>query len=176
MSSSTIRNGIIATVLILIAGSVFGLMVYQVVAEGAQLTEQVAALEAERAQEASYLRLQRQAELTTDERSQLQSHFLQQEGDSVDFLNQVEQLAPTAGVVLETSGLDLLTDPLDESEWITVTFTFSGSQMAVQRFIKILETLPYVQQVTAVTLTAHSGTNWQAELTMQVRLLTYDTE
>lgn len=174
MSQSTIRNIIISSILLFVAAGALGLMVYRLLWQGEQLTTQIATLEEERAQESTYYYLLRLSEETLEDRTKLEKRFLLKESDSIDFLNQVEKAAPQAGVLLETDGLESITDPADKSEWIKVRFKFTGSRGRVQQFIKILETLPYVLRLTEATVEERSATEWSASVTMQVRVLAYD--
>ncbi len=172
MSKITIRNIIIASILMLTASSVLGLMVYQVLKQGDHLVLQVKTLEKERAQEDSYIYLQRLEERTTDDRSDLKRHFLPSESKSIDFLNNVDSLAEIADIVLETSDIKSIQDE-DNSKWIQATFEFAGSKKQIISFIKILETLPYVSQLMGVSIKALSDDDWIASVTMQVRILNY---
>lgn len=174
MSKTTIRNLIIAIVLNLVATAGFGLMVYYVSEQGTKLSNQISVLEAERQQEAAYIKSQRLAEETISERNLLQSYFLEKAGDSIDFLNQVEDLAPQVGISLETKGLESFTDKTDGSEWIKVDFVFSGSKNNVNKFINILENFPYVSRLNEISLVSKNGTQWEATVKMQVRVLAYD--
>jgi len=174
MSKSTLRNLIIAIVLAAISSGVFGLMVYYVFDKGGKLAGQIEVLEASNAQEASFIKSQRLAEDTQVERALLQSYFLARASDSIDFLNKVEALAPTLGISLETKGLENIVDETNNSEWIEAGFSFSGSRDNVQKFIKVLETLPYVARVNEVMLVSKTTTQWTAEVTMQVKVLAYD--
>jgi len=92
-------------------------------------------------------------------------------------LNMVEQLAPEAGVTLETNSLNLIegTESEDEKQWVEMGFSFEGSRSRVQNFITILEELPYVLKVITVDIVAADQTRWQAQVTMRVRVLNYDT-
>ncbi len=175
MSPSTIRNAIISLISVSLALGVFVFMVYQTGAQGGKLTEQIATLEAQRSQEESYFRLQKIAEETKEERTELQSYFLLNESDSINFLNNVESLAPKAGVTLQTSNLLLVEDAEDDSQWIEVDFAFSGSKQRVSDFIRVLEELPYVSRLTLVELTASRQSQWEANVTMRVRVLAYDS-
>lgn len=174
MSKSTIKTIIVSLILIVMSVTAFGLMVYQVIKQGDMLATQINALEKEQAQEESHLKLKRTAENTTSERAELQSHFLSQESDSIDFLNQVEAMAPEIGVQLKTSGLDTVIDDSDGTKWIQAKFSFSGSREKVQQFIQILETFPLVSRIMQVDMSAQSSTTWQAGITMQVQVLKYD--
>jgi hypothetical protein len=174
MSQSTKRTLFIAAFLNLVAVLAFGSVAYQVVGQGQELTKQLDALGEQRAQEASYINLQRLADDSTEDRARLQSFFLRQESDSIDFLNRVETIAPSAGVALETNELKSLKEKDSEEEWVQASFSFSGSRENVQNFVQVLETLPYVLRLTDLEMDARSTTIWQAEVTLQVRVLPYD--
>ncbi len=175
MSQSTKRTLFIAVFLIIVALSTFATMAYQVVAQGHRLTEQIVTLEKQRAQESSYYRLFKLAEETTEKRARLQGFFLEKESNSIDFLNHIETLAPEAGVVLETEDLQSIKEKADETAaWIQASFSFSGERENVQNFVQILETLPYVQRVTSLEMQAQSSSLWQADITIQVRILAYE--
>ncbi len=174
MSKSTIRNIYISIILILTSISTFGFMMYQVIQKGRQLEVQINALEQEQKQQNSHINLKRITENTVTEREKVQSYFLSQESDSIDFLNQIEDIAPRAGVDLKTSGLETVMDTENSTKWIQAEFSFSGSRERVQQFIKILETFPLVSRIMFVDMIAMSSTKWQAEVTMQVQVLEYD--
>jgi len=121
------------------------------------------------------IRDRRIAEETQEERLQLESYFLLKESDSIDFLNNIESIAPQAGVVLQTSSLDTVVDPSDNSQWIEVDFSFSGSRSRVREFVEVLEELPYVSRMMSLNVTMQNQGQWQAEVTMRVRVLAYDS-
>jgi len=175
MSHSTKRTLTIAIILIVLATSVFGVMVYQVRAQGERLTEQIAILAAHNTQKASYDRLEQITNDSQADRVEIQSYFLQKESDSIDFLNHVESLALTAGVALETDSLKDIAEK-GGTKWIQATFSFSGNRENVENFIRILETLPYVARVTNIEMGAQSSVLWNAVVVMQVQVLSYDTK
>tara|TARA_B100000508_G_scaffold106241_1_gene84363 strand:- start:2307 stop:2834 length:528 start_codon:yes stop_codon:yes gene_type:complete len=174
MSGGTKKNIIVAAVFALVAIGAFGYMFYEISVQGNLLAAQVTALREEQAQEATYLRLQRIAEDSEEDRGQLTTYFLTRESDSIDFLNLVEGIAPQSGVTLRTSGLQTVTDPKDKSTWIEVAFSFNGSRADVQRFVEILENVPYVSKLTSVEISARSSTDWHSNVVMRVRILGYD--
>lgn len=174
MSPSTKRTIFIAVLLISLSLMTFGFIVYQIISQGQALTAQLAALAEQEAQESSYLKLERIARETTDERELLQGYFLRQESESIDFLNLVETIAPKAGVTLETDSLELLQEKNSEEAWVQATFSFGGSRENVQNFVQVLETLPYVSRLTTLEMSARSSALWQAKVTLQVRVLAYD--
>ena len=118
------------------------------------------------------MRLQRISEETAQERANLRSYFLEQEGDSVDLLNYIDNLAVRSNVALQTKGLDLV-DGERTNKLIKATFTIAGPEAHVRQFVETLETLPYVQRLTELTLKAKSSTQWEADVTIQVQVLNY---
>lgn len=180
MSQSTKRTLFIAMLLFFGATASLGFIVYQVLGQGQELTKQLDTLGEQRAQEATYLNLQRLANDTTEKRTRLRGLFLRQESESsdsidfLDFLNLVESTAPDVGVTLETNGLEVLKEKNSEELWVQAIFSFSGSRGDVQNFVQILETLPYVLRLTSLKMSAQSATIWQAEVVLQVRVLPYD--
>jgi len=175
MSTSTIRNVLFSVVCMLVALAGFIFMVVQTDKQGKQLATQVETLAAQRAQEESFFRLQRIAEETKEERAELQSHFLLNDSDIIDFFTEVESLAPQAGVELGGSSLESIIDDTDSTQWVEVDLSFSGSQNRVKDFIKILEQLSYVSRLTSVNIQSQSPTQWQAAVTMRVRVLAYES-
>lgn len=172
MSRLTVKHFIASGLLLIISISLCTLAVYKIIADGEMLKEQVTVLATEQAQENSYYRLQKINEDSKDERALLGSYFLRQSSDSIDFLNKVEELAPQAGVNLVTETLEDIADKKTGTKWIEVEFSFSGSQADVERFVQILERLPYYSQISSASLRARSLDNWQAEVTMKVFLST----
>jgi ACT domain-containing protein len=94
---------------------------------------------------------------------------LAQESDSINFLNHVETLARDLGVSLKTNNLDTVS--IDDRTWITTSFSFSGREGDVKKFVSVLETLPYVLELTSVNLETESGGNWSSEVALRVRVL-----
>ncbi|MCA9358278.1 hypothetical protein KC902_03380 [Candidatus Kaiserbacteria bacterium] len=176
MSGSTKKTVIIALILTLASVAVFGFMVFRVFEQGDRLVAQIGALEEQRAQEAAHRNLQRIATDSQADRDKIKEYFLEKESESIDFLNQVETLAPQVGVALKTTNLQLVTEKNTKQAWIEVTFEFSGTRMYVQNFIQILETLPYVLRLNSVTMEARSRSEWQASVTMQIQVLSYDAQ
>lgn len=174
MSKKTLSTFIVSTILFLIAVVGISVMIYQVNEQGKQLSIQVETLEKKNAQEDSYFKLQKLSDETEEDRLVLSSYFLAQESNSIDFLNTVESLAPSAGVVLKTESLNVEDSKTDGLNWVEATFSFSGSRERVKNFIEVLETLPYVSRVTSVRMSAVSGSEWRAQVTMKVQVLNHD--
>ncbi|MEY3783721.1 MAG: hypothetical protein RLZZ230_43 [Candidatus Parcubacteria bacterium] len=170
MSTATVRNLIIGLLITIASAAAFSFTVYTVIQKGNKLSALVATLEEQKAQEDSYLYLQHLTENTQTERDELKKYFLVGESDSIDFLTQVESLAPQLDLTIKTSDLKKITD-VEKVDWIEATFSFSGSQTNVYSFIKVLESLPYVLRLTSVNVDALSSSDWKASVTMQVQIL-----
>ena len=173
MSRSTIRNLVIAFVmLVLVVGVVAGAFV-KVLGKSQTLEEQIATLASKNQQEETLIRLQKIAQSSEPERAELASYFLSKESESIDFLNEVEALAPTVGVNLETNDLRQVTQ--DNRDWVEILFNASGRRSDLQNFIRILEGVPYSSRVTSVYMRGERNSNiWQANITIQVQILSYD--
>jgi hypothetical protein len=172
MSKRTLRN-------LIISASIFGVVVgvvlfafFHVLNSSQTLEEQIAAVAAQTQQEETLLRLQRIAQNSVEEREELGSYFLLRESDSIAFLSEIEAIAPTVGIDLETTGLVQITQ--DNKNWIQATFSLTGSRDNVQRFVRILENIPYVSRITSVNMTGNTAGTWQADVVIQVQLLSYD--
>lgn len=173
MSKGTIRIAIFAIILVVVSVSIFSFMVLRVISQGEELSLQINTLQESAAQEDSYYNLQRLADETALEREELQTYFLAKESESIDFLNLVESLAPQVGVSLSTVSLEEVIEDGNVA-WVEPTFSFSGSRDRVGNFIKILETLPYVLRISSVDMASNAGSKWEVQVTMQVRVLSYD--
>jgi len=173
MSPFTLKVTIVSSVLFLVGAGAFAFMWFQTQQQGELLVAQLNTLSEQRAQEEAYFRLRRVADESELERAELSGYFFSGESESIDFLNTVEKLAPESGVTLKTSTLELVTDTDDSKEWVEIGFEFDGSRSRVQNFLMILEELPYVSKITTVDTVAIDQNQWQAKVTMRVRVLTY---
>lgn len=172
MKNVTLRNLIIALVLFTgVVGSVlFGFL--EIMSNSTKLEQQIAAVAAQNEQEEELLRLQKLATNSETDRTELASYFLLRESDSISFLSKIETLAPSVGVQLQTVALEQVT--ADQKEWIEVDFLASGTRIDVLNFVQILEIIPFVSRLTFVDLKQTSSNEWQANMTIQVQLLTYE--
>lgn len=174
MSPFTIKITVVSIVLFIVSTGAFVLMLLQSQRQSEQLATQLETIDEQRAQEESYFRLQRIAEESATDRLQLSSYFFSSESESIDFLNMVENLAPETGVTLETDTLNLIEDAEDGKQWVEIGFSFEGSRNRVQNFLRILEELPYVAKIMKIEMSATSQSKWESQVTMRVRVLTYD--
>lgn len=173
MKSKTTQQLIISIIMLGLTIGGAGYMVWTINQNGALLREQLETLNEQNRQEASLLRLQRLATETKDDREELASHFLLRESDSIAYLSDIETLAPSVGVTLETKDLRQV-DEKDKTSWIQVSFALTGERDSLEQFIDLLEKTPYVSRIISVNLVARSAEYWQANVTIQVQLLGYD--
>lgn len=170
MSRSTIRNLIIVSVILLVAIAVFVYAGYFLKTKEQALQHQLSTLQKEQAQENLYFRLEKLAVDSKAKREQLRTPLLDQESKSIEVLTWIENLAPASGVSLETKNLQKVGDKETKTEWIEVSFAFSGSRANVERFIGILEHIPFLSYVTSVTMAARSDSGWEATATLRILL------
>ena len=170
MKSKTIQNLLLASILLLVTAGAAISLVWLISKNSVLLTEQLEALKEQNQQEASLLRLQRLANETEADREKLSNYFLLRESDSITFLSQIESLAPKLSLQLEAEELRQLLGE-DKVSWIEASFLVSGSRENIERFVQLLEVLPYVSKVTSVQMESQSGRDWSAAIKIQVQLL-----
>ncbi len=172
MSKKSLRIFIISVLLLAVALAAFVFSVYVIRHSEAKLSAQLEALAKERQQQEHYFEIEKLHETSAADRTSLDRYLLTSEGGSIDILTQIETLAPQAGVVLETKNLQKVNEKETKTDWIEVTFAFSGDRASVERFVSVLETLPYVSHITNLSLSARASNNWEAVTTFRIRLYT----
>ncbi|MBP6924678.1 MAG: hypothetical protein KBC62_04490 [Candidatus Pacebacteria bacterium] len=170
MTRSTIRNLIITSVLLLVAVAAFFYSAYFLKTKELALQSQLATLQKEQQQESLYFRLEKLAIDSKDKREQLRTPLLDQESESIEVLTWIEGLAPQAGVSLETKNLQKISDKETKTDWIEIAFVFSGSQANVERFVNILEHMPYLSYMTSLNMSARPNATWEATATLRILL------
>ena len=172
ITQKTKRVALISGVLFLVVCAVVAWSVRVIIVESRVLSEQVAALEVDRSQQSALSRLQKLTQDTAPEREELRSYFLASQSDSIDFLNYVETLANNRGLSLVT--IDPKEIKLANETFLAVGYELEGSLGQVESFIELLEAIPYVSQLQSVRLRQQSAVLWQADVTIAVRVLTYE--
>jgi Tfp pilus assembly protein PilO len=159
---------LLATMLVLVV-----LGVRTIVAKSEDLSVQVAAIEVDQSQQAAFTRLQKLVAETEVERDQVRSYYLASQSDSIDFLNYIEQLAADRGITLETRSPTEV-ERENKQTYLSVGYVINGSLTQVENFIQLMETIPYVSQLVSVKLQKQSGVLWQADVMIDVAVLTYE--
>lgn len=170
MNRSTLRNTIFSLLILLAAVAAFSFSAYFIKHKEQVLHGQIETLAKERQQDRFYADLQNVYEDSQEKRTALDTHLLMNEGSSIDILTWIEGQAPGAGVSLETNNLQKITDKETKSDWVEVSFTFSGERANVERFISVLERLPYVSHLTSLSFGARASNNWEATATVRILL------
>ncbi len=160
---------IIASVMLLIAGGVFGFMIREVITEANELSVQVEILQETQTKKATFIQLERISDDTLDERAKLASYFLPTGSERVKFLDAMTALAPQVGINLDFQQIQERGAGTDDA-WVDMTLAVSGSRNRVQNFVKILETLPYVTRVNNISVSSNGG-NWQGSIDVQIRVM-----
>ena len=173
MSSATIRNFIIACLVLFIAAGAFGYILYMSISQQHTLNEALTAITKREAQEVAYVNAKRTAQESEEDRKLLDAMFIEEESDSIEFLTDVETSAKIVGINLQTNSLEVVEDKKTKAKALTVGFTFDGSRAAVEEFIEALEQLGFIAEIQSFSLAARSSTNWQAQVTVVVNLQDY---
>jgi len=172
ISAKTKRVAVISVVIFICMLIVVGLAIRTIMAESKNLSEQVSAIAVDQSSQVAFVRLQKLIQETTNERDQLRSYYLESQSDSIDFLNYIEQLAKEQGVDLET--LSPTETEQGGNSYLSVGYSMTGTLNQVESFIQLLETIPYVSQLTAITLQRESTTLWKGDVMIDVAVLTYE--
>lgn len=170
MTASTKKIFIASVVAALGAGGLLAFLVYEIEAKGAQLEEQIAILNENTSKESAYVRLRRLAQETEGERATLAEAFFAGEGDSITFLGEIEALASSLNLTLETEGLDKVTKEGSIQEFIRVTFVYEGQRETVFAFSKLFEVIPYHSVVESLQLSETTPGNWEGTLTVLITI------
>jgi hypothetical protein len=176
MGRTTIRHIIISFIALVIGTGILSVMVYVVHKKELVLQEQRIAVHKQLQQEEAFRKLERLADASKADRDSLSQYFLHKESDSIDVLTLVEGMAPKAGVTLETKGLQKVSDKDTKTDWIEISFDFSGKHADVERFLAILERLPYLSYMTSVNLNQQDIDYWRAVVTMRVYISNHDNK
>ena len=92
-----------------------------------------------------------QLEESAADREELQQYVLKGNEGTVAFLSEMDRVAAELGISLATNKLDVSEDGAT-FDTLNVTFTAEGNVEAVDTFVLLLETMPYVSHVTSLDL------------------------
>jgi Tfp pilus assembly protein PilO len=173
ISQKTKRVAVLSGVVFLGMCVFVALAIRMIVVESVFLSEQVAAIAIDQSQQVAFTRLEKLVQETAGERSELRSFFLESQSDSIDFLNYIERLATERGITLETINPKEI--EVEGKTFLSVEYSLEGSLGQVEEFIQLLENIPYVSQLTAVDLERRSSVVWQADIIINVAVLTYES-
>src|SRR6056297_878170 len=130
MNSHTKRLAILAGVLFVIAVIAVVLFVREINAQSVTLSEQITAIETDRAQQTVFTRIQRTSTDTAHTRKAAQSYHSNSQSDSIDFLNFIESQAAASGVELVNGSPTESTK--DGTTLLSIRYVFTGSLNRVE--------------------------------------------
>ena len=157
------------SILLLSAGSCL-YFVYKINDQGTKLDEYIKALDEKRAQEASFIRISKLVSETEDEREAVSSAFFSDEGDSITFLGDLESFASAIGLDLKTENLNKITGADKKTEYITMTFVYSGNKEQILDFNQLLENIPYHSLVNSLSIRKNGDDTWESSLTLYIMI------
>ncbi len=101
-------------------------------------------------------------------RTELSGFFLS-EKDTITFIADIEALATTLGVAIETTALDI-ERPAEGNPILKTGFAVSGSRSGVLNFMRALETLPYHSTLPSLRVSNQGDGEWQGQVAVLVTL------
>lgn len=105
--------------------------------------------------EQEFQMLSRLVDESVEERKQIESHILKEEG-VIDFLALLEALGAEQGATVKTASLEV-SEPTGGFEEVSLTVSVEGSYLQVVHVLKELEMLPYQSRITNIALERQSG-------------------
>lgn len=144
-------------------------LLVQIRGQGARLEANSIMINESAAQVEAASRSKRLIAETENERAALRQAFFKEPSDSLDFLAQLETLAPQFNLKLTPIDLEEVSDPTTprKSE-MRFRFGYGGSKSAVLDFTRLLEVLPYQGRLESVTLDAGGDGVWAAQVEVRI--------
>ncbi len=154
--------------------AIFLSMWFVVNKQGVHFDEAKRAIAEYAAKEASYTKVQGLLISTEKDRAQIDSYFIE-EKNIISFISDMEQNAARLGVKLNTNELVSVPKSIDTAgiavpAELVVGFDFTGSKLAVQKFIALLENIPYQNTQTDLSFISVDATIWKADSTLKLTL------
>lgn len=150
--------------------SLCAFLVYQIKNKGMLLEEQVRILAENNSKEKVYLDVKRTIQETEMERSYINSRFFKDENDSINFLNEIENLAPQLGLEFKTKSLETILDENKKPQSLKMSFTYIGKESTVRDFTKMLENLQYHSYLENLSLKKSNDSNWEGNATLYISI------
>lgn len=171
MNSRTkqILIGSISLLILAISACVF--FIYEIEAKGSLLQSYISESDKRLAEEASFIRISRLVQETEENRKVIASSFFADEGDSISFLGEIESFADSIGLDLKTENLNKVSSADKKTEYITMTFVYSGEEKTVRDFNRLLEQIPYHSSIESLSLRRNTDGSYEGELTLHITLL-----
>ncbi len=105
---------------------------------------------------------------TQDSRDKLSRYFVT-EKDTINFITDIESLAASLGVSIETTSLEILPGQTGARGQLKTSFAVEGDRTAIKNFIKAIENLPYHSTVPELEIDLN-GNEWSAYISVLVTM------
>lgn len=168
MSEKTIKNLIYSTIVLFFSVGVCLYLFYEIDEKGLLLEEQVAILAENNSKEETYLNIKRTVQETEKERANIVGKFFKDENDAINFLNDIETLAPSLGLAFQTKDLDSVIDKDKKTQAIKMSFVYSGNKDVVMDFTELMEKIPYHSYIDSLNLKELSDGLWEGKITILI--------
>ncbi len=169
VQNRTIQAFAIAIGALLCASAALGFFVYQINRDRLTLETQISQIQQTQSQNSVLIQLRRLADQSVDDRQTLDGFILQQPNDAIQPLTLIDEIwASQLGVKTTSIGID--TKSGDSHDWVVLQFSIEGVPQSVRTMIQLLEQLPYVSEVTAISMRNSDRGSTVAEVTLQIAL------
>lgn len=166
MTSHTKKFAFLAAAVLAGAIAVAIFMVFEVRSQGEKLNQQLAVLSEEESKQLAFQLVERLVLESESERAIIYDSFFKSESDTIDLLNQLDDLALRSGLKIENN-LEAVVDESQQQK-IKLSTSFSGPKDKVINFYKILETLPYHSSLENLSLKETGAGSWQGSVTILI--------
>lgn len=165
---------LLACLCFLIVTGIFLSMWYFVNRQGIHFDEAKRAIAEYAAKEAAYTKVQGLLATTEKDRALIDSFFME-EKNIILFISEMEKNASSVGVKLNTNELATVPPGVDTAGTavpgvLVIGFDFTGPKSAVQKFIALLENIPYQNKITDLSFTNVDANTWKADTSLTLTL------
>lgn len=168
VTSETKFVGIVSLIFFMVAIGALVWVLLQINHGGDQLKTYTTTIANNAAEQKQFETLHDLVEKTADDRAALQQ-FLLTKDKTVDLLAQIESIGQQQGAIVTTKSLQVKSEKNSDEE-LVISFEVTGSQEAVMRMLKILETLPYHSTVQTASLNIHKQSQTVLTITIAISL------
>lgn len=169
MSSKTKKIFVSAATFALVSSGCTAVFYYVIAQEATRLEEQVQILNENNTKESAYVRMRRLVDDTAHERARLAASYFKNEGDSIAFLGEVEDLARETGLSFKTVALDKVSMK-EKQAYVKMTFAYEGKKDLVLNFSRLFEVLPYHARVDSLSLRQFESGIWSGTATIFITI------
>lgn len=169
ISFKKIQPLIFAILFATIIGVVLAGFWYLLERQGETLREQMQAIADREASDAKSQELRELVAATLAQREELQEYILQDDGETIALLSELDRIADSFFVELVTQKLDVV-ETKEEFNVLQLSYHLEGSEEAVEQMILLFETLPYHGHLTEVSMTRPAAEDEEQEVRASVAM------